>query len=160
MPLMSTLSNASVSPTTALIPIWLSFSNCGISLFARDSFIPSIAWSTVLNSVAILLNVSLLPTLAMASKKSSVLILPSCTAWTISAVLMPISFAMAAIPAGVCSSISLKSCHWTLGLAAIWVACWLKVFMACCGFSAAAARPPNPLTSSVVFFVPTAANWE
>ena len=73
---------------------------------------------------------------------------------------MPMVFATAAIPAGVCSNINLKSCHCTIGLAAICVACSLSVFIACCGFSDAAAKPPKPLTSLVVFLVPTAASCE
>ena len=147
-------------PSTAFIPICERTSKAGVSLLPMVSFNPSTACPTVLASVASLENDSFVPTFEMASKKSSVLIFPSCTALTISCVDMPISLATAAIPAGDCSSISLKSSHATLGFAAICVACWDNVFIACCGFSAAAAKPPKPFTSCVVFFVPTAASCE
>ena len=50
----SSFSKASVIPTIAFIPNLLNFSKVGINLFAIDSLAPSIAWSTVLNCVAIL----------------------------------------------------------------------------------------------------------
>ena len=100
-----------------------------------------------------------MPTAAIASKKSSVATVPACTSLMSPCVDLPICFATAAIPAGVCSSISLKSSQATVGFAAIWVACWLRVFIAWVGLSAAAAKPPKPFTSFVVFFVPTASSW-
>ena len=146
--------------STARIPCLLRPSKAGSSLLLTVSFRPSIAWSTVLASLAILPKLfSSLPTAFMASKKSFVAISPFWTAWTIWSVLIPMCLATAAIPAGVCSSISLKSCQATVGLAAIWTPCWLKVFMACCGFSAAAAIPPKPVTSWSVLSIPTAASW-
>ena len=135
-----------------------STSNAGVNLLPNVSFNPSKACPAVLYSVASLVNASLVPTLVIASKNSSVLTVPSCTAFTSSDVDIPISLATAAMPAGVCSSINLKSCHATVGFAAICVACIDRVFIACCGFSAAAASPPKPFTSFVQFLVPTAAS--
>ena len=71
---------------------------------------------------------------------------------------MPISFATAAIPAGACSIMILKSAHATLGLLAICVACIEIDFMACAGFSADAAKPPKALTKLPTFLVPTASS--
>ena len=145
---------------TALIPNLLRCSNAGVSLLDKLSLAPSIAWSTVLNSVAIFWKASELPARFIASKKSSVLILPSCTAETSSAVDMPISLATAAIPAGACSIMILKSIQATLGLLAICVAWVDRDFIACAGFSAEAARPPKAFTRLPTFLVPTASNCE
>ena len=149
---------ASETELIASIPTCDSTSKAGVSLLASVSCKPSIACPQVLYCVAIFVKPSLVPTFWIASKNLSVLTLPFCTAVTSSEVVIPISFATAEIPAGVCSSINLKSAHATEGFAAICVACCDNVFIACCGFSAAAARPPKPLTSCVVFFVPTAAS--
>ena len=130
----------------------------GISFTPSVSFKPSIACPAVLYDVASLVNDLFVPTFAIALKKSSVLTFPSCTSCTSCDVVFPMPLATAAIPAGVCSSINLKSIHWIVGFAAACVACWLNVFIACVGFSEAAANPPKPFTSFVQFFVPTAAN--
>ena len=116
------LSKASETAFTALIPNLLSFSKAGMSLLERLSLAPSMAWSTVLNSVAIFWKASEFPARLSASKKSSVLSFPSWTAFTRSAVDIPISFATAAIPAGACSIMILKSIQAILGLLAICVA--------------------------------------
>ena len=159
-PLKSTFSKASIIPEIAFIPNLLNLSNAGWSLIATVSFNPSTAWSTVLNWVAIFMKSVLLPTFLIASKKSSVLTLPSWTFLTNSWTDIPISLAIAPIAAGAWSSINLKSCHATLGFAAICVACVLKVFIACLGFSAEAAKPPKPVTNLSVSLIPTAANCE
>ena len=135
--------------------------NAGANFVATVSFKPSAACPTVLYCVASLFSsVPEPPALIIAAKKSSVATVPAWTFCTNSDVVIPIAFATADKPAGVCSSINLKSAQATFGFAAICVACWDSVFIACCGFSAAAARPPKPFTSSVVFDTPTAANCE
>ena len=151
-------SSLSVILSIALIPTLPTLSNAGCSLLAKVSFKPSIACPTVLYSVAILLKLAFVPVLAIAARNLSVDTVPACTSLIRPRVLVPIDLATAAIPPGACSSISLKSCHCTLGLAAICVACSDKVFIACLGSSADAASPPSPLTSWAVFLVPTAAN--
>ena len=150
--------NISAMEETAFIPASESFSKAGCSLFDIVSFSPSMACPTVLYDVAISVNFLDVPAADIALKNFSVDTVPACTFLIKSCVDIPICFATAEIPAGVCSTISLKSCHATVGFAAIWVACWESVFMACLGFSAAAANPPKPFTSFVVFFVPTAAS--
>ena len=135
----------------AEIPASDSTWNAGMSLLAIISFAPSSAWPIVFALVASFVNSSLVPTSAMVARKSFVATLPSCTSATNSAVVFPMARATAAMPAGLCSSISLKSSQATFGFAAICVAWVESVFIACCGFSAAAARPPNPLTRFSVF---------
>ena len=139
------LSRESVTPLIALIPTAETESNAGCNLLLTVSVSPSIACPTVLYSVAILVNCLFVPVFATASKNSSVDILPSCTSLIICCVDLPIVLATAATPAGVCSTMSLKSSHCTFGFAAIWVACCESVFIACCGSSAAEASPPKPL---------------
>ena len=160
-PILSKLtpSNRSVNWDTQSIPTLETLSKAGCNLLAKVSFIPSIAWPIVLYCVAILLKLAFVPVLAIAARNLSVDTVPACTSLISPRVLVPIDLATAAIPPGACSSISLKSCHCTLGLAAICVACSDKVFIACLGLSADAASPPNPFTSWAVFLVPTAANW-
>ena len=123
-------SRASEIALIALMPNLLSCSKAGMSLLERLSFAPSMAWSTVLNSVAIFWKASEFPARLRASKKSSVLTFPSWTAFTRSAVDIPICFATAAIPAGACSIMILKSIQAILGLLAICVACVDNDFMA------------------------------
>ena len=77
IPSKSIFSIASVKLLIALIPNLLSCLKAGSSLFASASLAPSIAWSIVLNSVAILEKSALLPTFLIASKNSSVFTVPS-----------------------------------------------------------------------------------
>ena len=157
-PSPSKLSTFSIIPSMQSIALSWSSSKDGISLFVIVSCSPSMAWSAVLYSVARSMKASDVPTFSIAAKKSFVAISPAWTAVTISDVLMPISLATAAIPAGVCSSISLKSCHATVGFAAICTPCCDSVFIACAGFSAAAAIPPKALTRLSALLIPTASN--
>ena len=154
------MSKLPVKSVINLIPTLETFLNGLSSLLARVSLKPDIASPTVLYWVASFEKCLLVPTLPIASNKSDVLTLPSCTSLTSWLVVLCIDLATALSPAGVCSSISLKSCHCAVGFAAICVACWLKVFIACVGLSADAAKPPKPFTSARVFLVPTAFNCE
>ena len=85
---------ASTIPLIALIPAVDSTSNAGDNLLDTVSCKPSIAWSTVLYCVASLVKLSFVPTFAIASKKSSVFTLPSCTFLTSSFEVIPIDFAI------------------------------------------------------------------
>ncbi len=119
----STLSSCLPIASIALIPNWFTFSNAGCNLLDKPSRIPSMAWSTVLNSVAIFWKLLSLPAFFTASKKSLVLTLPAWISATSSSRFLPIDLATLAIPAGACSSIILKSCHATVGLPTACVIC-------------------------------------
>ena len=148
--------SVAIAPDIAPTPALLITSNAGANLVARVALSPSAASPTVLYCCAIARSDLSFPAFSIALKKSSVLTLPACTLATSSLVVMPILAATRDSPAGDCSSISLKSCHATIGFAAICVACVDNVFMACLGFSDAAATAPNPFTTPVVVFLLTA----
>ena len=154
----SILPRVSMIPSIPLMALSLSFSKTGCNFVETVSYSPPTASSTDLYLVAKCCIES--PARLNASAKSSVLISPFWILLTRSSRDMPISLATAAIPAGDCSIINLKSCHWILGLVIAWTICWLSVFMACFGFSAEAARPPIAFTKLPASLRPIAAICE